>query len=345
MADKYVLVTGGAGYIGTHTCLCLLEKGFKVVIVDNLLNAAEEAVTRTRKLAGPAAEGGLFFHKVDLLDKAALTDVFGAYKFDCVIHFAGLKAVGESVAKPLWYYNNNIVSTLNLLEVMAAHGCKSLVFSSSATVYGQPEQVPANESTPLTATNPYGRTKLFQEEIFRDLNVSDKEWRLCLLRYFNPVGAHPSGTIGEDPKGFPNNLMPFVQQVAVGRRDKLTVFGGDYPTKDGTGVRDYIHVMDLGYAHVAAVDKLLVSPTIGCVAYNIGTGKGSSVLELVKAYSAACGKEIPYTVAERRPGDAAEVWASTDMAEKELGWKAKFTIEDACKDSWNWISNNPNGFA
>jgi len=338
-------VTGGAGYIGSHTCLCLLEKGFKVVIVDNLLNSSEEAVARTRALAGSAADGNLFFHQVDLLDKAALEEVFGKYKFDVVVHFAGLKAVGESVAKPLWYYHNNITSTLHLLDTMTKHGCKALVFSSSATVYGQPEKVPADETARLTATNPYGRTKLFQEEMMRDLNVSDKEWRLCLLRYFNPVGAHPSGEIGEDPKGIPNNLMPFIQQVAVGRRDKLTVFGADYPTKDGTGVRDYIHVMDLGYAHVAAVQKLLATPEIGCVAYNIGTGKGTSVLELVQAYSKAAGKEIPYTTADRRPGDASEVWATTDLAEKELSWKANLSIEDACKDSWNWISKNPNGFS
>mmetsp|Transcript_24781 Transcript_24781/g.34156 ORF Transcript_24781/g.34156 Transcript_24781/m.34156 type:complete len:347 (+) Transcript_24781:132-1172(+) len=343
MAERWVLVTGGAGYIGTHTCLCLLEKGFHVVIVDNLSNSSQEAVTRTRELAGSNGDK-LLFYKIDLLDKVELETIFKKHMFAVAVHFAGLKAVGESVAKPLWYYNNNLTSTLNLLELMTKYGCKQLVFSSSATVYGDPEKVPCDESSKLTATNPYGRTKLFQEEMMRDLFVSDKEWRICLLRYFNPVGAHPSGNIGEDPKGIPNNLMPFIQQVAVGRRPHLTVFGSDYPTKDGTGVRDYIHVMDLGYAHVAAVEKLQVTKDIGCKPYNIGTGKGSSVMDLVKAYGEACGKVIPTEMAARRPGDAAECFATTTLAEQELHWKATLTIEDACKDSWNWISNNPNGY-
>uniref|UniRef100_A0A7S0RC86 UDP-glucose 4-epimerase n=1 Tax=Pyramimonas obovata TaxID=1411642 RepID=A0A7S0RC86_9CHLO len=340
-----VLVTGGAGYIGTHTSLCLLEQGFHVVVVDNLSNSAEEAITRTKSLAGDKGKN-LIFYKLDVLDYEALEAVFKKHKIDVVIHFAGLKAVGESVAKPLWYYHNNITSTLQMLDIMGKYGCKQLVFSSSATVYGDPKTVPVTEESPLSGTNPYGRTKLFQEDIFRDLHVADKEWRICLLRYFNPVGAHPSGKIGEDPKGHPNNLMPFIQQVAVGRRPFLSVFGHDYPTKDGTGVRDYIHVVDLGEAHVAAVVKIMKSPALGCVAYNIGTGKGSSVLELVGAYGAAAGKEIPYQLADKRPGDSAEVWAITDKAASQegLGWKAKLGIDEACRDSWNWISNNPNGY-
>lgn len=341
-----VLVTGGAGYIGSHTCLQLVEAGYSVVIVDNLDNSSEEAIARVKELAGEDAAKKIVFKKVDLLDKEALEAVFIEQgPFTSCVHFAGLKAVGESVAKPLWYYHNNITGTLNLLELMGKHNCKSLVFSSSATVYGQPDPVPATEASTLQPTNPYGRTKYFIEEICRDLVVSDKTWRIALLRYFNPVGAHPSGRIGEDPRGIPNNLMPFVQQVAVGRRAELTVFGDDYPTPDGTGVRDYIHVCDLASGHVAAIRKLEASPEIGCAVYNLGTGKGTSVLEIVSAFEKACGKTLPKKMAGRRPGDNAVVTAETAFAEKELGWKAKYTIEDCCRDQWNWCSNNPYGYS
>ncbi|KAL1187231.1 hypothetical protein V6Z11_A01G235600 [Gossypium hirsutum] len=268
---------------------------------------------------------------------------FPFIRFDAVIHFAGLKAVGESVSKPLLYHDNNIVGTITLLEVMAAHGCKNLVFSSSATVYGWPKKVPCTEEFPLSAVNPYGRTKLFIEEICRDLRNSDSQWKIILLRYFNPVGAHPSGLIGEDPRGTPNNLMPFVQQVAVGRRQALTVFGKDYSTKDGTGVRDYIHVVDLADGHIAALKKLS-DPKIGCDVYNLGTGKGTSVLEMVTAFEKASGKKIPLQIAGRRPGDAEVVYASIKKAETELKWKAKSGIEDMCKDQWNWASKNPFGY-
>ncbi|CAH2080439.1 unnamed protein product [Thlaspi arvense] len=263
--------------------------------------------------------------------------------FDAVIHFAGLKAVGESVQKPLMYYNNNLIGTITLLEVMAAHGCKKLVFSSSATVYGWPKEVPCTEEFPLAAVNPYGRTKLIIEDICRDIYQADKQWKIILLRYFNPVGAHQSGHIGEDPRGIPNNLMPFVQQVAVGRRPALTVFGTDYSTKDGTGVRDYIHVVDLADGHIAALDKLS-DPSIGCEVYNLGTGKGTSVLEMVAAFEKASGKKIPLVYSGRRPGDAEIVYASTEKAERELNWKAKYGIEEMCRDQWNWASKNPYGY-
>ncbi|MQM07244.1 hypothetical protein Taro_040082 [Colocasia esculenta] len=265
-------------------------------------------------------------------------------RFDAVIHFAGLKAVGESVQKPLLYYNNNLIGTITLLEVMGAHGCKNLVFSSSATVYGWPKEVPCTEEFPLCAVNPYGRTKLFIEEICRDVYRSNSDWKIILLRYFNPVGAHPSGHIGEDPRGIPNNLMPFVQQVAVGRRPALTVFGNDYSTKDGTGVRDYIHIVDLSDGHVAALQKLFDGSNIGCGVYNLGTGKGTSVLEMVAAFEKASGKKIPLVMAGRRPGDAEIVYASTDKAEKELNWRAKYGIEEMCRDQWNWANKNPWGY-
>ncbi|KAG5539530.1 hypothetical protein RHGRI_019918 [Rhododendron griersonianum] len=327
MGEK-ILVTGGAGYIGSHTVLQLLLGGYNVVVIDNLDNSSAVAIDRVQELA---AEYGpnLTFHKMDLRDKPALEKFFASTKFDAVIHFAGLKAVGESVQKPLMYYNNNLIGTITLLEVMAAHGCKKLVFSSSATVYGWPEMVPCTEEFPLSAANPYGRTKLAIEEICRDIHRSDSEWKIILLRYFNPVGAHTSGYIGEDPRGIPNNLMPFVQQVAVGRRPALTVFGTDYSTKDGTGVRDYIHVVDLADGHIAALNKL---------------SDPSVVLEMVSAFEKASGKEIPLVFSGRRPGDAETVYASTEKAEHELNWKAIYGIEDMCRDQWNWASKNPYGF-
>lgn len=337
-----ILVTGGAGYIGSHTVLQLLLGGYRAVVVDNLDNSSEIALKRVKELAGEHGTN-LTFHKLDLRDKPALEKLFAAEKFDAVIHFAGLKAVGESVAKPLLYYDNNLIGTIYLLEVMAAHGCKKLVFSSSATVYGWPKVVPCNEESPISAMNPYGRTKLFIEEICRDLYQSDKTWKIILLRYFNPVGAHPSGYIGEDPRGIPNNLMPFVQQVAVGRRPELTVFGTDYGTKDGTGVRDYIHVVDLADGHIAAVNKL-ADPAVGCEVYNLGTGKGTSVLEMVDSFEKASGKKIPLKMAGRRPGDAEVVYAATDKAERELNWKAKYGIDEMCRDQWNWASKNPFGY-
>ncbi|XP_028805926.1 UDP-glucose 4-epimerase GEPI48-like [Neltuma alba] len=339
---KVVLVTGGAGYIGSHTVLQLLLAGFKVVVVDNLNNSSEVAMHRVRELAGEFGSN-LSVNMVDLRDRAALEEIFASTQFDAVIHFAGLKAVGESVQKPLLYYNNNLIGTITLLEVMAAHGCKKLVFSSSATVYGWPKQVPCTEESPLSALNPYGRTKLSIEEMCRDIYQADSEWKMILLRYFNLVGAHPSGYIGEDPHGIPNNLMPYVQQVAVGRRAALTVFGNDYNTVDGTGVRDYIHIIDLADGHVAALRKL-DDPNIGCEVYNLGTGKGTSVLEMVKAFEKVSGKKIPLVMAGRRPGDAEIVYASTEKAERELNWKAKYSIEDMCRDLWNWASKNPYGY-
>ncbi|XP_073220369.1 UDP-glucose 4-epimerase GEPI48 isoform X2 [Cicer arietinum] len=319
MLNKTVLVTGGAGYIGSHTVLQLLLGGFKTVVVDNLDNSSEVAIHRVKELAAEFGNN-LNFHKVDLRDRAALEQIFASTKFDAVIHFAGMKAVGESVQKPLLYYNNNLIGTITLLEVMAAHGCKKLVFSSSATVYGWPKEVPCTEEFPLSAMNPYGRTKLTIEEICRDVHRSEPDWKIMLLRYFNPVGAHPSGYIGEDPRGIPNNLMPFIQQVAVGRRPALTVYGNDYNTIDGTGVRDYIHVVDLADGHIAALLKL-EEADIGCDVCNLGTGKGTSVLEMVRAFEEASGKKIPLVMADRRPGDAEIVYASTKKAEKELNWK------------------------
>ncbi|KAG9132612.1 hypothetical protein Leryth_024686 [Lithospermum erythrorhizon] len=341
MGEK-ILVSGGAGYIGSHTVLQLLLGGYETVVIDNLDNSSVVAIDRVRFLAAQYAPN-LSFHQVDLRDKPALEKLFASEKFDAVIHFAGLKAVGESVHKPLLYYDNNIIGTIYLLEVMAAHGCKKLVFSSSATVYGWPKEVPCTEDFPINALNPYGRTKLFIEEICRDVYQSDSEWKVILLRYFNPVGAHPSGDIGEDPHGTPNNLMPFVQQVAVGRRPALTVFGTDYNTVDGTGVRDYIHVVDLAEGHSAALRKL-ADPSIGCEVYNLGTGKGTSVLEMVAAFEKASGKKIPLVKAGRRAGDAEIVYASTDKAERELNWKAKYGIEEMCRDQWKWASKNPYGY-
>lgn len=323
--------------------LQLLLGGFSTVVVDNLSNSSEEAIRRVAELAGDLGKN-LSFYQIDLRDKPALEKVFASTKFDAVIHFAGLKAVGESVQKPLLYYNNNLIGTVTLLEVMATHGCKKLVFSSSATVYGWPKEVPCTEEFPLCAVNPYGSTKLFIEEICRDVNRADSDMKIMLLRYFNPVGAHPSGYIGEDPHGIPNNLMPFVQQVAVGRRQELTVFGNDYSTKDGTGVRDYIHIVDLADGHIAALQKLFNDSTIGCEVYNLGTGKGTSVLEIVAAFEKASGKKIPLVMAGRRAGDAEVVYASTAKAERELNWKAKYGIEEMCRDQWNWASKNPWGY-
>lgn len=334
-----VLVSGGAGYIGSHTCLALIEAGFDVLVADNLVNSCEEAVARTRQLAGKEFE----FIKIDLCDEKATEALFNAHpEIDAVIHFAGLKAVGESVAKPLEYYDNNITSTLVLLKAMRRHGVKQFVFSSSATVYGDPHTVPITEDFPLSATNPYGQTKLMIEQMLRDIQKADPALNVALLRYFNPIGAHPSGMIGEDPAGIPNNLVPYIAQVAVGKLKQVSVFGGDYNTHDGTGVRDYIHVMDLASGHVAALRKLAQKP--GLVTYNLGTGHGYSVLDVIHAYEKACGKTLPYVIAPRRPGDIAACYADPAKATAELGWQAKYGIEEMCRDSWNWQSKNPNGY-
>ncbi|KAK1283657.1 hypothetical protein QJS10_CPB21g01428 [Acorus calamus] len=339
-----VLVTGGAGYIGSHTVLQLLLGGYSVVVVDNLDNSSDVALQRVGDLAGEARKD-LAFHQIDLRDREALDKVFAMSDFDAVIHFAGLKAVGESVEKPLLYYNNNIIGTINLLEVMAAHGCKKIVFSSSATVYGWPKEVPCTEEFPTCAMNPYGRTKLFIEEICRDVYRSDSDWNVILLRYFNPVGAHPTGIIGEDPRGIPNNLMPFVQQIAVGRRPALKVYGNDYSTKDGTGVRDYIHVVDLADGHIAALCKLFDGSKIGCEVYNLGTGKGTSGTGNGDCIRECIWKGKNYQFSQLwRPGDAEIVYASTTKAEKELNWKAKYGIDEMCRDQWNWASKNPWGY-
>ena len=334
-----ILVTGGTGYIGSHTTLALLEAGHDVVVVDNLANSSEESLRRVQELTGRKAA----FHKVDLLDEVRLGEVFDAERVDAVIHFAGLKAVGESVDQPLHYYHNNVGGTLNLLRTMEAHNVRTIVFSSSATVYGNSDEVPLTEKMPLDATNPYGRTKEQIEDILSDLGASDERWHVALLRYFNPVGAHESGRIGEDPTGVPNNLLPFVAQVAVGRRDKVRVFGSDYPTPDGTGVRDYIHVMDLASGHLAALDFIAGRP--GVRRWNLGTGRGSSVLEVLAAFGKAAGFEIPYELADRRPGDAAISYADASAALAELGWSAHRTLETMCEDHWRWQKNNPNGYA
>ena len=335
-----VLVTGGAGFIGSHTCVELLEAGFDVVVCDNLSNASEEALKRVEKITGKSVK----FYKTDIRDRAGLDAIFEKENIDSVIHFAGLKAVGESVEKPLMYYDNNIHGTLVLCEAMKKAGCKSIVFSSSATVYGDPHTVPIKEDFPLHATNPYGRTKLMIEEILQDLCVSDPEWKVILLRYFNPIGAHESGMIGEDPKGIPNNLVPYVAQVAIGKHEFVRVFGNDYNTPDGTGVRDYIHVVDLAKGHVCALRKIEASDP-GVLIYNLGTGNGYSVLDVVKAYGKACGKELPYKILDRRPGDIATCYADPAKAKAELGWEAQFGIEQMCADSWKWQSTNPEGYA
>ncbi len=334
-----ILVTGGAGYIGSHTCLELLEAGHEVVVVDNLANSSETAIRRVEKITGKSIK----FYKVDLLDEKGLTEVFDKEKVEAVIHFAGLKAVGESVRKPLEYYYNNITGTLKLCDVMRKHNVKNIIFSSSATVYGCPEKVPVTEETPKgTCTNPYGWTKSMLEQILTDLHTSDEEWNVVLLRYFNPIGAHESGLIGEDPKGIPNNLVPYVAQVAVGKLDKIKIYGDDYDTPDGTGIRDYIHVVDLAKGHVKALKKF--EDNGGVSVYNLGTGKGYSVKEIVAAFSKACGKELPYEIADRRPGDIAVNYSDPAKALKELGWKAEKGIEEMCADTWKWQSMNPNGY-
>ncbi|MEX2456030.1 MAG: UDP-glucose 4-epimerase GalE [Balneolaceae bacterium] len=333
-----VLVTGGTGFIGSHTTLELVNAGFDVVVMDNLSNSKLEALKRVESLTSSKIP----FREVDLLDIEGLRKLFDEFDIDSVIHFAGLKAVGESVEKPLMYYQNNVIGTINLCQVMEEYDVKDMVFSSSATVYGNPSESPLVEESSISATNPYGQTKLTIEYILRDLHQSDEKWNIALLRYFNPVGAHKSGEIGEDPSGVPNNLMPYVTQVAVGKLKELTVFGGDYPTEDGTGVRDYIHVVDLAIGHIKALEKLDKNP--GVVTYNLGTGVGSSVLDIVHAFEKATGKRIPYKISDRRPGDAAVCFASTEKAEKELNWKTEKDLEDMCKDSWNWQSKNPNGY-
>jgi UDP-glucose 4-epimerase len=340
MADKgTILVTGGAGYIGTHTAVELLNGGYDVVIVDNLVNSNREAVKRVERITGkPVA-----FHEADARDEAALARIFDAHPITGAIHFAALKAVGESVAKPIDYYRNNIDSLLVLLDVMRARDVKQFVFSSSATVYGVPESSPIDESFPLSATNPYGQSKLIAEQILRDLEISDPSWRIATLRYFNPVGAHESGLIGEDPAGVPNNLMPYVAQVAVGKLAKLRVFGDDYPTPDGTGVRDYIHVVDLARGHIAALDALKTRDASFVV--NLGTGQGYSVLEVVRAFEAASGRPVPYEIVARRPGDVAECYANPAAAAELLGWRAEYGIERMCADHWRWQSTNPQGYA
>lgn len=333
-----ILVTGGAGYIGSHTCVALLENGYEVIVVDNLSNSSREALNRVEKLT----DRELSFYETDLLDRDGLEIVFKNNKIDAVIHFAGLKAVGESVQIPLHYYHNNITGTLVLCELMQKYGVKNIVFSSSATVYGVPKTFPITEDLPLGSTNPYGRTKLMIEEILKDVFISDNEWSIALLRYFNPFGAHPSGVIGEDPNGIPNNLMPYVTQVAIGKLDELSIFGNDYPTADGTGVRDYIHVVDLAEGHLRALEKIL--STNGVEAYNLGTGTGYSVLEMVKAFEQVSGRQVPYKFVDRRPGDIATCYADPSKAKRDLGWTAQKGLVEMCADSWRWQSNNVNGY-
>ncbi len=333
-----ILVTGGAGFIGSHTTVELLRTGHEVTIVDNLSNSKPEAVRRVSELAGRPVR----FDRVDILDRAALDRVFHETRPEAVIHFAAFKAVGESVAQPLKYYHNNITGTLVLCETMIAHAVKTMVFSSSATVYGDPASVPVTEQAPLAGVNPYGHSKLMMEQVFRDLYRADPTWTIALLRYFNPVGAHPSGRIGEDPNGIPNNLFPYIAQVAVGKLPRLRVFGGDYPTPDGTGVRDYIHVVDLALGHLNALETL--AGRAGCTAYNLGTGRGQSVLEAVRAFERASGRKIPCEIVARRPGDAASCYCDASRAERELGWKASRDLDAMCRDAWRWQSQNPDGF-
>jgi UDP-glucose 4-epimerase len=333
-----VLVTGGAGFIGNHACVELLNAGHEVIVLDNLSNSSEKSIAAVKRVTNRTLE----FIRGDLRDSACLEALFASHRIDAVLHFGGLKAVGESVERPLLYYDNNVNGTLRLIEAMAAHRVKTLVFSSSATVYGDPATVPATEDLPTTATNAYGRTKLMIEQILRDLHCSDPEWRISLLRYFNPVGAHSSGELGEDPRGMPNNLLPYIAQVAVGRLPFVRVFGNDYPTRDGTGVRDYIHVVDLVRGHLAALDYLATGPQLAV--HNLGTGRGYSVLEAIRAFEAAVGSPIPYQVVGRRAGDIAESYADTSKAERELGWTAQFDLADMCRDAWFWQSRHPNGF-
>ncbi len=333
-----ILVTGGAGYIGSHTCVELLEAGYQVIVIDNLCNSSRQSLERVEKITGKTVS----FIEGDIRDQEVLDDLFARNKIDAVIHFAGLKAVGESVEIPLEYYQNNITGTLTLLESMKGADVKHLVFSSSATVYGDPASLPISEDFALSASNPYGRSKLIIEEILRDLFVADGSWNISILRYFNPVGAHESGLIGEDPSGIPNNLMPYISQVASGRLDRLNVFGGDYPTPDGTGVRDYIHVVDLARGHLAALNKLAGHP--GLIIHNLGTGQGYSVLEMVQAFEKASGKNVPYRITDRRPGDIAACYADPTKASDELGWHAEHGLERMCRDAWRWQCGNPRGY-
>jgi len=335
-----ILVTGGAGYIGSHTCIELLEQGHEVVVVDNLCNSSKVSLERVEAITGKTVT----FYEADILDRDALDEIFDYEVIDAVIHFAGLKAVGESVAKPLEYYHNNITGTLVLCDVMREHKVKNIIFSSSATVYGDPAFVPITEECPKgIITNPYGQTKGMLEQILTDLHTADPEWNVILLRYFNPVGAHKSGLIGEDPAGIPNNLTPYITQVAVGKLKEVGVFGNDYDTPDGTGVRDYIHVVDLAIGHVKALEKMASSePSVRI--YNLGTGQGFSVLQMIEAFSKACGKSIPYSIKPRRPGDVAACYADASLAKKELGWEAQRGIDEMCEDSWRWQSGNPNGY-
>lgn len=333
-----VLVTGGAGFIGSHTVVELLNEGYGVIVVDNLCNANKEALNRIEKITGKKVT----FYETDVRNAAEMEKIFATHKIDWVIHFAGLKAVGESVAKPIEYYDNNLISTLVLVETMKKSGVKNIVFSSSATVYGDPAELPLKETSVMNpTTNPYGTSKVMQEQILKDLCVANKEWNVVLLRYFNPVGAHESGLIGEDPKGIPNNLMPYVAQVASGKLKEIGVFGNDYPTPDGTGVRDYIHVVDLARGHVAAIKHL---KNAGVHIYNLGTGNGYSVLDMIKAFGKACGKQLPYQIKPRRAGDIATCYASAEKAAKDLDWKAEYDLEKMCVDQWNWQKNNPNGY-
>ena len=336
--NKKVMVTGGCGYIGSHTCVELLQAGYELVVVDNLSNSKTAALERVEKISGRKVS----FHQVDVRDKDGLRSVFDQHQIQAVIHFAGLKAVGESVAKPLLYYQNNVCGSISLFETMAEFGVKRLVFSSSATVYGDPFAVPIREDFPLRVTNPYGRTKLMVEDILRDMALADPAWRIALLRYFNPVGAHESGLIGEDPSGIPNNLMPYVSQVAVGLRKELSVFGNDYPTHDGTGVRDYIHVVDLALGHLAALDALDKSDTTLTV--NLGTGQGYSVLDMVQAFEKVSGRPVPYRITDRRAGDVAACYADPALAYELMGWRAERDLETMCRDAWRWQSMNPNGY-
>ncbi len=342
-SDACVLVTGGCGFIGSHTVVCLLQRGYEVVVVDDLSNSSEKVLDRIDQIVGEDAAERLTFVRADVADRDALDAIFDEFPIEAVIHFAGFKAVGESVEKPIEYYSNNIGNTLALVDVMRNHGCKSIVFSSSATVYGDPDSLPLTEDSPKKpATNPYGWTKWMIEEILRSLVVADPAWNVVLLRYFNPIGAHPSGLMGEDPKGIPNNLLPYVSQVAVGRRDAVHVFGDDYDTPDGTGVRDYVHVMDLAEGHVAALAWMVGRS--GCEVCNLGTGRGTSVYEIIKAFSEACGKELPYVVEPRRAGDVTANWADCTKARDLLGWEAKYGIAEMCRDSWKWQSCNPYGY-
>lgn len=334
-----VLVTGGAGYIGSHTCVELLTEGYEVIIVDNLYNSSEKVIGRIKEITGKQ----VIFYKADIRNYDTMNSIFSKEKPDVVIHFAGLKSVGESVSKPLEYYENNICGTLNLCRVMRENGCKNIIFSSSATVYGEPKFIPITEKCPKgICTNPYGWTKYMLEQILTDIHISDPDWNVILLRYFNPIGAHKSGRIGEAPNGIPNNLLPYIAKVAIGELDYVRVFGNDYDTPDGTGVRDYIHVVDLAKGHLKALDKIKENP--GTKIYNLGTGKGYSVLDIIKAFSKACGKDIPYRITERRPGDIAICYSDASLAKEELNWEAEYDIDEMCADSWRWQLQNPNGY-